>query len=170
VQDRELRHHFTGRAPRAWPARSTSARRGEEVIEQYFARYGSIRAFINECIAKAKQTGYAETILGRRRRITDIKSRNAGRRAQAERLAVNTVIQGSAADLIKLAMLAIHRRIEAERLPIKMILQVHDELVFELPRPRPDQHAKWIAEAMSAAIHSTCPSGSIPPTALLARR
>jgi DNA polymerase-1 len=129
----------------------------KKFIEQYFARYGSIRAFINECIANARQTGYAQTILGRKRKIADIKSRNGGRRAQAERLAVNTVIQGSAADLIKLAMLAIHRRIEAEHLPIKMILQVHDELVFELPTAEADQHAKWIAEAMASAIHFDVP-------------
>jgi DNA polymerase-1 len=129
----------------------------KKFIEQYFARYGSIRAFINECIANARQTGYAQTILGRKRKIADIKSRNGGRRAQAERLAVNTVIQGSAADLIKLAMLAIHRRIESERLPIKMILQVHDELVFEVPVAEAEQHAKWIAEAMSTAIRFDVP-------------
>ena len=89
----------------------------KQFIEEYFARYGSIRAFIDECIAKAKRTGYAETILGRRRRIVDIRSKNQGRRAQAERLAVNTVIQGSAADLIKVAMVTIHRRIKAEQAP-----------------------------------------------------
>lgn len=124
----------------------------KQFIEQYFARYGSIRAFIDECIAKARRTGYAETILGRKRQILDIKSKNPGRRAQAERLAVNTVIQGSAADMIKIAMLAIHRRIEAEKLPLKMILQVHDELVFELPAAEAEEHARWITEAMSNAI------------------
>jgi len=129
----------------------------KQFIEQYFARYGSIRAFIDECIAKARRTGYAETILGRKRQILDIKSKNPGRRAQAERLAVNTVIQGSAADLIKLAMLAIHRRIEAEQLPVKMILQVHDELVFEVPAAEAEVHAKWIAEAMSTAIQFDVP-------------
>ncbi len=121
-------------------------------IDQYFARYGSIRAFIDECIAKARRTGYAETILGRQRRIADIKSRNGGRRAQAERLAVNTVIQGSAADLIKIAMLNIHRRIETERLPVRMILQVHDELVFEVPAAEAERHATWIAAEMTGAI------------------
>ncbi len=126
-------------------------------IEQYFARYGSIRAFIDDCIAKARRTGYAETILGRKRQIADIKSRNPGRRAQAERLAVNTVIQGSAADLIKLAMLAIHHRIKTEHLPIKMILQVHDELVFELPTAEVERHAKWISEAMATAIRFDVP-------------
>jgi len=129
----------------------------KQFIEQYFARYGSIRAFIDECIAKARRTGYAETILGRKRQILDIMSRNPGRRAQAERLAVNTVIQGSAADLIKLAMLAIHRRIETERLPVKMILQVHDELVFEVPVTETEDHAKWISQAMSTAIQFDVP-------------
>jgi DNA polymerase-1 len=124
----------------------------KQFIAQYFARYGSIRAFIDQCIAKARRTGYAETILGRRRRIADIKSKNGGRRAQAERLAVNTVIQGSAADLIKVAMVAIHNRIKAERLPVRMILQVHDELVFEVPTAEAETHARWIAEEMTTAI------------------
>ncbi len=129
----------------------------KQFIAAYFARYGSIRAFIDQCIAKAKRTGYAETILGRRRKIVDIRSKNQGRRAQAERLAVNTVIQGSAADLIKVAMVAIHRRIKAEKLPIRMILQVHDELVFEVPITEADKHAKWIAEEMINAIHFDVP-------------
>jgi DNA polymerase-1 len=129
----------------------------KQFIEQYFARYGSIRAFIDECIARARRTGYAETILGRKRQILDIKSKNGGRRAQAERLAVNTVIQGSAADMIKIAMLTIHRRIAAEQLPIKMILQVHDELVFELPADEAKQHAQWISDAMSTAIRFDVP-------------
>jgi len=123
-----------------------------QFIDAYFARYASIRAFIDECIAKAKQTGYAETILGRRRPIRDLKSKHGGRRAQAERLAVNTVIQGSAADLIKVAMVAIHRKITSERLAARMILQVHDELVFELPADEAEQHAKWIVAEMTTAI------------------
>ncbi len=129
----------------------------KQFIAEYFARYGSIRAFIDQCIAKAKRTGYAETILGRRRRIEDIRSKNQGRRAQAERLAVNTVIQGSAADLIKVAMVAIHRRIKTEKLPIRMILQVHDELVFEVPVAEADKHAKWIADEMVNAIRFDVP-------------
>ena len=129
-----------------------STAEAKEFIDQYFARYGSIRAFIDESIARAGRTGYAETILGRRRKISDIRSKNLGRRAQAERLAVNTVIQGSAADLIKVAMLNIHRKIEAEKLPLRMILQVHDELVFETPIADVDTHAKWIATEMAKAI------------------
>jgi len=129
----------------------------KQFIEDYFARYGSIRAFLDECVEKARQTGYAETILGRRRKILNLKARNAGRRAQAERLAVNTVIQGSAADLIKLAMLSIHRKIRTENLPVRMVLQVHDELVFELPAVEADRHAQWIAEEMTTAMQLDVP-------------
>jgi len=124
----------------------------KQFIEDYFARYSSIRAFIEQCVERARTNGYAETILGRRRRIADLDSRNGGRRALAERLAVNTVIQGSAADLIKVAMLNVQRRIDAEKLPLLMLLQVHDELVFEAPTVEADQHAEWIGEAMTTAI------------------
>ncbi len=129
----------------------------KKFIEDYFARYASIRSFINECIEKAKRTGYARTILGRRRRIADLNSRNAGRRALAERLAVNTVIQGSAADLIKLAMLGVQNTIDRERLPVRMILQVHDELVFELPTTEAQMHAAWISKEMTTALKLDVP-------------
>ncbi len=129
----------------------------KKFIEDYFARYASIRTFINACIEKARHTGYAHTILGRRRRIVDLNSRNAGRRALAERLAVNTVIQGSAADLIKLAMLHVQARIDRERLPVRMILQVHDELVFELPTDQARTHGAWIAQEMTTALSLDVP-------------
>ena len=128
-----------------------------DFIDGYFARYGSIRAFIDQCIAQARRSGRAETILGRRRTILNLNSRNAGRRAQAERLAVNTVIQGSAADLIKLAMLRVQRKIDAEHLPVAMILQVHDELVFELPAAEAERHAEWIAREMTTALTLSVP-------------
>ncbi|MFH1717777.1 MAG: DNA polymerase I [Planctomycetota bacterium] len=124
----------------------------KKFIQDYFARYGSIRNFMDDCIARARQTGYAETILHRRRKIVDLNSKNGNKRSQAERLAVNTVIQGSAADLIKVAMVRIQRKIEAESLPVVMLLQVHDELVFELPAAEADSHAKWIKEQMTGAI------------------
>ena len=129
----------------------------KKFIADYFARYRSIRKFLDHCIARAKQTGYAETILHRRRRIQNLSSKNGGKRSQAERLAVNTVIQGSAADLIKLAMIAIQRKIEAEHLPVLMMLQVHDELVFELPATEADAHAAWIREQMAGAIKLDVP-------------
>lgn len=129
----------------------------QQFIDQYFARYPRIRGFLDECIAHARKTGHVETILGRRRRIDDINSRNPTARFAAERFAVNTVVQGSAADLIKKAMIDIHRRILAEKRPLKMLLQVHDELVFELPRSAVPKESKLIAEAMSGAIPLTVP-------------
>jgi DNA polymerase-1 len=129
----------------------------KKFIADYFTRYGSIRKFMDECIELAKKTGYAETILHRRRAILNLNSKNAGRRSQAERLAVNTVIQGSAADLIKVAMIKIQEKIEAENLPVKMILQVHDELVFELPESEAQEHSRWIEEKMSGAIKLDVP-------------
>jgi len=116
-----------------------------------------IRDFFDECIENAKKMGYAETIMGRRRLITDLDSRNGNKRSQAERLAVNTVIQGSAADLIKVAMIKIQNKIENDKLPLKMILQVHDELVFELPASDSEKYSKWIQSEMSNAIKLDVP-------------
>jgi DNA polymerase-1 len=126
-------------------------------IEDYFARYSSIREFLDSCVEAAKRTGYAETVLHRRRKIQNLNSKNGNKRAQAERLAVNTVIQGSAADLIKVAMIAIQRKIETENLPVKLILQVHDELVFELPTAQVEKHAQWIQREMTEAIKLDVP-------------
>ena len=126
-------------------------------IEDYFARYSSIKKFMDNVIAKAKATGYAETILNRRRRIPNLNNKNSSKRSQAERLAVNTVIQGSAADLIKVAMINIQRKIESENLPVKMILQIHDELVFELPGSQAKRYAKWISKDMTEAIKLDVP-------------
>ncbi len=129
----------------------------KKFIEDYYARYSSIREFMDDCIAQAKKTGYAETILNRRRTIQNLSSKNFNNRSQAERLAVNTVIQGSAADLIKVAMINIQRKIETENLPVKMILQVHDELVFELPKAEAEEHSEWIRKDMIEAIKLDVP-------------
>ncbi len=129
----------------------------KKFIDDYFARYSSIRRFMDDVITSVKQTGYAETILHRRRKIPDLKNRNANKRNQAQRFVINTVIQGSAADLIKVAMINIQRKIESQNLPVKLILQIHDELVFELPRAQAESHAKWIAEEMITAIKLDVP-------------
>ncbi|HLB75355.1 MAG TPA: DNA polymerase I, partial [Sedimentisphaerales bacterium] len=129
----------------------------KKFIDDYFARYSSIRSFMDGVIEDVKERGYAETILHRRRKIDNLKSKNANKRAQAERLAVNTVIQGSAADLIKIAMVSIQRKIDAEALPVKMVLQIHDELVFELPSKDVDRHAEWIVQKMTTAIELDVP-------------
>jgi len=129
----------------------------KKFIDEYFARYSSIRKFMDECVEKAKQAGYAETILHRRRTIPNLASKNANKRAQARRLAVNTVVQGSAADLIKVAMISIQRKIEDKDLPVKLILQVHDELVFELPADEAEKHSNWIEKEMASAIKLDVP-------------
>jgi DNA polymerase-1 len=108
-------------------------------------------------VEQAKRTGCAETILGRRRQIFNLDSANPGKRSQARRLVVNTVIQGSAADLIKVAMVNIQRKIDSDNLAVKMILQVHDELVFALRATEAENHAKWIAHEMSHAIKFDVP-------------
>ncbi len=104
----------------------------EQYITRYFERHAGVRAYIESTLATARQCGYVTTLLGRRRALPDLTSRHRGVAQAAERTAVNTPIQGSAADLIKMAMLAVDHRLAVERLPAAMILQVHDELVFEV--------------------------------------
>jgi len=106
----------------------------QETIDAYFARYRGVRRFLDETIAAASEDGFVRTLLGRRRWLPDLRSRNRTLRAAAERMAVNTVIQGTAADLIKKAMVEVDAWLRAEGLGTRMILQVHDELVFEAPR------------------------------------
>lgn len=121
-------------------------------IDMYFMRYPGIRMFIDKVIADAARSGYVSTILGRRRAIPDITSRNKSARQSAERLAVNTVIQGSAADLIKKAMIGIHRRILAEQRPCHLLIQVHDELVFDVRRDVVQEQAEFVRHEMTTAL------------------
>ena len=102
-----------------------------EIIDAYFTEFPSIRRYMDNAINKAKELEYVETILGRRRYLRDINSRNATVRGYAERNAINAPIQGSAADMIKVAMINIHKWMKKENLKSKMIMQVHDELVFD---------------------------------------
>ena len=104
-----------------------------EYIERYFERFPAIRTFIDETIAKATDEGFVTTLLGRRRRIPELRSSQRQRRGLGERLAVNTVIQGTAADIIKLAMVNCHRALGESDLETRLILQIHDELLFEGP-------------------------------------
>ena len=102
-------------------------------IDNYFRMYSNVDAFIKETIQKAEQTGYVETIFGRRRPIIAINSRNKVEKAAAERIAVNTPVQGSAADIVKKAMLNVSAALEESKSPARLLLQVHDELIFECP-------------------------------------
>lgn len=121
-------------------------------IDTYFMRYPGIRLFIDKCVANVKKRGFAETILGRRRPIQELHSRNPQQRALGERLAVNTVIQGSSADLIKRAMIDIHRELHCGEYTAKMLIQVHDELVFEVVGSNVNQEAEMIHDKMVNAI------------------
>lgn len=124
----------------------------QKFINAYFARYPQVRAFIDECIAKARDTGYAVTMMGRRRPIPDINSKNPPARAFAERTAVNTVVQGSAADMIKIAMINIQRGIKAGSVPAKLLIQVHDELVFEIAKANTERAMHKIVPLMCEAL------------------
>jgi len=110
-----------------------AAAEAQETIDAYFERYRGVRRFIDETVRRAKQQGYVTTLLGRRRYLPDLNSRNRTLRQAAERMATNTVIQGTAADLIKKAMVEVDEALQAGRYAARMILQVHDELVFEVP-------------------------------------
>jgi DNA polymerase-1 len=129
----------------------------KKFIDDYFEKYNSIQRFKKEAILTAKQTGFAETICGRRRKITGLDSRNGNLRALAERLVINTIVQGSAADLIKIAMIRIQQRIEQEQLEAKMILQIHDELVFESDSVKAEAYAKIFGDEMTGAIKLSVP-------------
>ena len=122
------------------------------LIEEYFAQYPDIAAFIEQSKAFARNHGYAQTLLGRRRYLPDINSRNASARSFAERNAVNMPIQGTSADMIKLAMVRIHQELVRRQLRTKMILQVHDELVFDLYRPEEEEVRALVTSAMQNAL------------------
>ena len=116
-----------GLAERMELSRSEAA----DIIKKYFEEYAGIKEYMNRSIALAKERGYAKTILGRRRYLRDINSANSVVRGFAERNAINAPIQGSSADMIKIAMIGIHQELECLKMQSKMILQVHDELVFD---------------------------------------
>jgi len=124
------------------------AEEAKEFIESYFKRYPRIKEYIEECIEEAREKGYVTTIMNRRRYIPEINNENIRIRQFAERTAVNTPIQGSAADIIKVAMLKIDKVLEEEGLNAKMILQVHDELVFDVPESELDKTRKVVKKYM----------------------
>jgi DNA polymerase-1 len=107
-------------------------------IEKYFARYPGVKQYMDETRLSAKSKGYVETVMGRRLYLAEINSPNGPRRAGAERAAINAPMQGTAADLIKLSMVAVQKALDDQHRATKMIMQVHDELVFELPESEVD--------------------------------
>ena len=135
-------------------AQRLSISRGEakEIIDNYFEQFPKVKSFMDSCVNKAKEQEYVETILGRRRYLRDINSRNQTVRGFAERNAINAPIQGSAADMIKIAMIRIHNWMKSENLKSKMLLQVHDELIFDAHKDELELLKNKVHELMINAI------------------
>ena len=129
----------------------------KDYIDTYFERFPGVQNYIDDIIREAKEKGYVETIFHRRRYLPDINSRNFNIRSFAERTAMNTPIQGSAADIIKVAMIKVAERLENEKLEANMLLQVHDELVFEVPENELEQLKEIVTETMEEAIDLSIP-------------
>ena len=129
----------------------------KELIEGYFATYPDVKRYMDEAIQRAKEAGYVETIFGRKRFLADINSQNSIVRGYAERNAINAPIQGSAADIIKIAMVRIQARLEKEQLSTTMTMQVHDELNFTVPVHELEQAKKVVVEEMENAIKLQVP-------------
>jgi len=128
-----------------------------EIIDQYFSKYPGVKSYMDNTISFAREHGYVETMMGRRRYLRDINSRNATVRGFTERNAINAPVQGSSADMIKIAMINIYKALQQEKMQSKMILQVHDELVFDCLKSELDLIKKIVVEKMTSAIEMTVP-------------
>ncbi|MCZ6898623.1 MAG: DNA polymerase, partial [Bacteroidetes bacterium] len=129
----------------------------KEIIDTYFEEFSSVKKYMDKTIKEAHERGYVETIMGRRRILRDINSRNATLRGYEERNAINAPLQGSAADIIKLAMIQIDHWLKTSKLKSKMILQVHDELVFDVHRSEMERVQLKVEEMMKNAYQLDVP-------------
>lgn len=129
----------------------------KKYITSYFKKFSSVKSFLDGLKEKAEETGYAETLFGRKRVLPDIKSTNRQIKAMAERVAINSPIQGTAADIIKLAMINIQRLLKEQRLESRMILQVHDELIFDVIPSELEAMKVLVREQMENAVNLTVP-------------
>jgi DNA polymerase-1 len=129
----------------------------KEIIDSYFEQYGTIKNYMDKVISQAREEGYVETIMKRRRYLPDINSGNAIVRGYAERNAINAPIQGSAADIIKMAMISVHAEMKKKQVKSKMILQVHDELVFDVHISEEVLIQDLVRQAMEKAVKLSVP-------------
>jgi DNA polymerase-1 len=129
----------------------------KELIDGYFATYPAVKSYMDECIRSAHEKGFVETMFGRKRYLPDILSRNSQIRGNAERNAINTPIQGSAADIIKIAMVAIYNAFQKEGLTSNMVLQVHDELNFDVPVNELEKVKRIVKDSMENAVNLSIP-------------
>ena len=134
-------------------AKQLGIKRGEaqEYVDLYFERYPGVKKFMDEVRVQAKEQGFVETVFGRRLYLPEINDRNAQRRQYAERSAINAPMQGTAADIIKKAMISVHHWLEADQVPARMIMQVHDELVFEVEKKAVEDVTRQVVRLMSEA-------------------
>ena len=140
-------------------AEELSISRGEakKMIDHYFTRYAGVKSFLDEQVAGAHANGYVTTLLGRKRALPEIRSSNPGIRQNAERMAMNSPIQGTASDLIKTAMVRLHRELKERKLESKMLLQVHDELVLECPESEVEEAKRLVVTVMENALKLSVP-------------
>jgi DNA polymerase-1 len=129
----------------------------QDFIDKYFLRYPKVRQFLDGEIQKARDLGYVATLFGRRRYLPDINNRNMGLRQFAERQAINAPMQGTAADMIKIAMVKISRRLAKEKLTSTMIMTVHDELVFDVPQEEVQIMVPLVRQEMEGAMDLAVP-------------
>jgi len=127
-----------------------SRKEADYFIQMYFARYPGVRAFMDDCVAKGREAGYAATLAGRRRELFELSSSNRNVRSFGERAAMNTPVQGTAADIIKMAMVSVSRRLREEGCKARLILQVHDELVVECPVEEAEKVSKLLQQTMES--------------------
>lgn len=135
-----------------------SRKEATELIQNYFKEFSGLKNYMDQTVSFARENGYVKTLLGRRRNLRDINSRNSLTSSNAERVAINTPIQGTAADMIKIAMINIHKALKDQNLTSKMILQVHDELVFDVYKPELEKVKVLVTDLMRNAI----PTLSVP--------
>ena len=136
---------------------SIPRKEAKEIIESYFAKYPKIKSYMDEVVVTAKEKGYVETLLGRRRNLKDINSANAIVRSHAERNAINAPIQGTAADIVKIAMINVQNEMEANGLKSRMLLQVHDELVFDVEKSEVEVMKELVKKNMEGAVKIAVP-------------
>ena len=142
-----------GLAQRLGASRTEAA----QLIDQYFSQFGGVRDYIDRTLAFARENGYVETITGRRRYLRDINSRSRTLASAAERLAMNSPIQGTAADILKLAMINVHRELAAGDFKTKMLLTVHDEIVFDMHKSEQERVIPVIDREMTSTIEMCVP-------------
>lgn len=134
-----------------------SVSEAESFLRQYYARYPAVKKYMDQTVARAEQTGFVTTLFSRRREIPQLKSRSSRSRQEAKRMAINTPIQGSAADIIKVAMINIDRRMREMNLKSKMIIQIHDELLFELPHEEVEPLREVVVREMESVTQLSVP-------------